>query len=276
MNYETSQALKPQDFKRYVGVQRSTFKQMLRTLHKQRLLAPNSGRPPKLSLADQLLVALQYWREYRTYFHIAIDWQLSESTICRIVHKIECMLMSSGCFRLPGKKSLVRGFERPTVVVIDVTESPIERPVRRQRHYYSGKKKCHTLKCQVLINQDTGAIICLHFGKGRRHDFQLFKASGVHIHRETESLQDSGYQGIDQYHANSYVPRKKPQDRALTALEKDYNRQLSRERIGVEHVNGRLKTFKILSQRYRNRRRRYGLRCNLIAALYNYELEAAA
>ncbi|MGB7415039.1 MAG: IS5 family transposase [Thermosynechococcaceae cyanobacterium] len=275
MNYETSQTLKLLDFKRYVGVQRSTFKRMLKALDEQRLLAPRAGRIPTLSLAAQLLVALQYWREYRTYFHIAIDWKLSKSTICRIVHKALAQLMASGVFRLAGKKTLVRGFERPTVVVIDVTESPIERPKRRQRHYYSGKKKCHTLKCQVLINQDSGAIICLYFGKGRRHDFQLFKASGIHIHPETESLQDSGYQGIDKYHRNSYVPRKKPQQGELTSLEKDYNRQLSRERIGVEHVNGRLKVFKILAQRYRNRRRRYGLRCNLIAALYNDELAGA-
>lgn len=128
----------------------------------------------------------------------------------------------------------------------------------------------------MLINLETGAIICLYFGKGRRHDFQLFKASGIHIHQDTESLQDSGDQGIDQYHAHSYVPRKKSQYGELTQLEKDYNRQLSHERIGVEHVNGRLKVFKTFFQRYRNCCRRYGLRCNLIAALHNYELAEAA
>lgn len=73
MNYETSQALNPQEFKRYIGAQRLAFNHMLKTLNKQRLLAPSSGHPPKLALADQVLVALQYWREYRIYFHIAID-----------------------------------------------------------------------------------------------------------------------------------------------------------------------------------------------------------
>ena len=185
-------------------------------------------------------------------------------------------MIGSGLFRLPGKKRLVQGFGRPDVVVIDVTETPIERPRNGQKDYYSGKKKQHTLKCQVLIDRDTGEIICLDFGKGRRHDFQVYKASGVHIHSDTESLQDSGYQGIGAYHSNSYVPIKKPKDGELTQREREYNRALSRERIGIEHVNRRLKIFKILAGRYRNRRRRYNLRCNLIAAIYNYELSLAA
>ena len=85
------------------------------------------------------------------------------------------------------------------------------------------------------------------------------------------SLPDSGYQGIHGYHARSYVPRKKPKGGELSQGEKEYNQELCRQRIVVEHVNRRLKVFKILQQRYRNRRRRFGLRCNLIAALYNRE-----
>lgn len=155
---------------------------------------------------------------------------------------------------------------------MDVTETPIERPKRKQRQFYSGKKKYHTLKSQLIINQETGEIICTFFGKGRSHDFSLFKASGIHFHVETTSLTDSGYQGINQYHGNSYIPRKKPKNGELSPLEKEYNRLLAKERIIVEHINRRLKIFQILGNRYRNRRRRYGLRCNLLAAIYNYEL----
>ena len=126
-----------------------------------------------------------------------------------------------------------------------------------------------------MADRDTRAIIGLAFGKGRRHDFRLFKTSAIHIHPETESLQDSGYQGIERYHANSYVPIKRSSDGRLTRQEREYNRTLSRERIVIEHINRSLKIFRILSSRYRNRRRRYGLRCNLIAALYNYELLGA-
>ena len=100
----------------------------------------------------------------------------------------------------------------------------------------------------------------------------MFKASGIHFHPLTESLQDSGYQGINQYHHNSYTPKKKPKKRELSLLEKEYNRELTKERIGIEHVNRRLKILKIFCDRYCNRRRRYGLRCNLIAAIYDPKL----
>ncbi len=89
------------------------------------------------------------------------------------------------------------------------------------------------------------------------------KKNQVHFHPETESLQDSGYQGIKDFDSNSYIPKKKPKNWSLSALEKDSNRALSKDRIVIEHINRSLKIFKILSSRYRNRRRRYGLRCNL-------------
>ena len=179
--------------------------------------------------------------------------------------------MQSGRFRLPGKKQLVRGFDKPAVVILDVTETPIERPKRHQRQFYSGKQKQHILKCQLVIEPATGRIICTCFGKGRRHDFKLFQASGMHFHPQTQSLQDKGYQGMQTLHANSCLPNKKPRGGKLTRQQKVYNRQLARERVVIEHVNRSLKIFRILAERYRNRRRRFGLRCNLIAALYNYE-----
>ncbi|GAX38968.1 transposase [Nodularia sp. NIES-3585] len=101
-----------------------------------------SGSKPLLMIEEQILVTLEYWREYRTYFHIATSWGVSESTICRIVHRIESELMQSGMFRLPGKKALFQGgLSQPEVVVMDVTETPIERPKRKQQEFYSGKKK---------------------------------------------------------------------------------------------------------------------------------------
>ncbi len=184
--------------------------------------------------------------------------------------------MGSGRFRLPGKKQLVRGFGNPEVVVVDVTETPIERPKRHQRSFYSGKKKRHTLKCQLVIEQATGKIICTFFGKGRRHDFKLFQASGVHFHPQTTSLQDKGYQGMQKLHLNSRLPTKKPRGGQLAAEDRAYNRTLARERVVIEQVNRCLKIFRILAERYRNRRRRFGLRCNLIAALYNYEQSQSA
>ena len=266
--------LKPEQFQRRFGINIQTLKAMVNALEHFRLENPKDrrGRRTILTLEEQVLVALEYWREYRTYFHIGTSWGVSESTICRIVTDIESTLMKTGKFRIPGKKALLKDSDYPEIVVMDVTETAIERPKKKQKRYYSGKKKCHTLKTQLVINQETREIICTAFGPGHCHDFNLFKKSKIHFHPETNSLQDSGYQGIKDYHPNSYIPRKKPKNGKLSRIEKDYNRVLAQERIVVEHVNRSLKIFKILSSRYRNRRRRYGLRCNLLSAIYNYEL----
>lgn len=85
-------------------------------------------------------------------------------------------------------------------------------------------------------------------------------------------MADKGYQGIKKIHANSQVPQKKPRKGELSEVEKNRNRELARKRVVGEHINRKLKIFKILSDRYRNRRKRFSLRFNLIAGLYNYEL----
>lgn len=196
---------------------------------------------------------------------------MSESTVCRIVRWVEDHLMQCGQFRLPGKKSLVRGFESPEVVVMDVTESPIERPKRRQRQFYSGKKKRHTLKSQLVIDLKSGQILCTFFGKGRGHDFKLYRASGVRFAKKPKACKTEAIAGIQKLHRHTQLPHKKPRGGQLTATQKAENRALARRRVRIEQVNRCLKIFRILAERYRHRRRRFGLRCNLIAALYNYE-----
>ena len=104
------------------------------------------------------------------------------------------------------------------------------------------------------------------------HDFKLFKLSRIGIVEQIECLADSGYQGLTKLHANSQTPKKKSKHHPLTSEQKATNREISKKRILVENVIGRLKVFRILSERYRNRRKRFGLRFNLIAAIYNFEL----
>lgn len=96
------------------------------------------------------------------------------------------------------------------------------------------------------------------------------------MHREMTSLQDKGYQGIEKLHANSRLPKKKPRNSKFGAADKAHNRELARERVVIEQVNRRLKIFRILAERYHNRRRCFGLRGDLIAALYNDELSQVA
>lgn len=104
------------------------------------------------------------------------------------------------------------------------------------------------------------------------HDFRIWKESQIYIGKKIELIADKGYQGIKKIHENSRIPIKKTKGSSLTEEEKKFNQQLAKERIIVEHVNRKLKIFRILSSRYRNRRRRFGLRLNLIAGIYNYEL----
>ncbi len=99
MRYETIEQLKDTDFKRLTGVQRETFGLMLQVVEKG---LREFGRPTKLSRADQLLMTLMYWREYRTEFHIAQSYGISEATVCRTIQKVENALVRSGKFRLPG------------------------------------------------------------------------------------------------------------------------------------------------------------------------------
>jgi IS5 family transposase len=109
-------------------------------------------------------------------------------------------------------------------------------------------------------------------GKGRTHDFRIYKENPIYIGKKIELLADKGYQGIRKIHENSRTPIKKVRGKSLSKDQKKLNRQLAKERITVEHVHRKLNVFSILSSRYRNRRRRFGLRINLIAGIYNYEL----
>lgn len=140
MTYEQLKDLKPGDFKRACGVSPQTFEKMWHVLreHEQRKIKP--GRPPKLSLENQLLMALQYWREYRTYFHIGLSWGVAESVVCRTVQRTENVLIKSKAFHLPGKKQLREAGTPFAVIIVDVGESPVERPQKSSGRTTAGSK----------------------------------------------------------------------------------------------------------------------------------------
>jgi hypothetical protein len=119
------------EFKRLTGVKKETFKIMLNILNKQYVLEHEfGGKPNKLCIEDRLLMTLEYWREYRTYFHIGNSYGCSESRSFKIVKWVENTLISSRKFTIPGKKQL-HSLDKDAVVLIDVTESPIERPKKK-------------------------------------------------------------------------------------------------------------------------------------------------
>ena len=119
-------------FKRLTGVKRSTFAKMVEVVKEHIALSrkhPSRGAPAKASVEDQLLMMLMYYREYRTFLHTATSYGYSESQGWRIVRKVEDLLLRSGVFRLPGKKALLK-IEGAVLgnIVVDVGESPVERP----------------------------------------------------------------------------------------------------------------------------------------------------
>lgn len=137
MRYETIEHLKDTDFKRLTGVQRETFEMMLKVIEKG---LRDFGRPPKLSRANQLLMTLMYWREYRTEFHIAQSYGISEAAVCRTIKKVENALVHSGKFRLPGKKALQPSDTAFEVVLVDASEQPIERPKKAKNGITAPKR----------------------------------------------------------------------------------------------------------------------------------------
>ncbi len=127
-----------QQFYRLTGVKRGVFELMLEVVSAAR---SGRGRRPTLSVADQLLLSLCYWREYRSQFHVASSFGVSEATVCRTVKKVEHALLNDKRFHLPGKKALHDGSLDLTVIVVDASEQRIERPQKNSAGSTPAKRK---------------------------------------------------------------------------------------------------------------------------------------
>ena len=122
------------------------------------------------------------------------------------------------------------------------------------------------------MNKRSKEIICVAEDRGKMHDFKLYKNTiGVHILGSIKAQTDSGYQGIAEIHKNSETPKRKPKGGCLAREEKTENRRISRERNLIENINAKIKVFKIMANKYRNRRKRHALRMNLICAIINFD-----
>ena len=128
MFYEEVKELAAEEFKRLTGVKAKTFTVMVEVLREAGLKKCKSGRPSKLSLEDQALMTLMYLRENRTYFHIAHTYKLNASSAFRIIRRVEDTLSKAEAFSLSGKRRVQEGGAELSFVVVDVTETPSERP----------------------------------------------------------------------------------------------------------------------------------------------------
>jgi hypothetical protein len=144
MYYKDIHQYKDAQFQRLIGVKRVLFEEMVSvvTNYKQKQKKhPCRGRPSRLCIADQVLVMLMYYREYRTFFHVGSSYGISEAQCWRIVTTVESILIEAGLFHLPGKKQLIGDKITYEVVIVDVSESPVERPKKNSEGIIRAKRK---------------------------------------------------------------------------------------------------------------------------------------
>jgi hypothetical protein len=280
----------PEAFRRLTGLTPTTFRTLLpqvaaawneaqRRRHQRpdRQRQPGAGRKFALSVADQLLVLLIYYRTYVSHAFLAFLFAVDDATICRTIRRIEPLL--AGLFRIPERRVELREDEIRELF-FDATERPTRRPTRRQRRCYSGKKKRHTLKNQLVVVRKRKKAGRRKAGQrekrrlriaavsptaaGKVHDKKVYDQTRTLVPPGVPRTGDTGYQGtaLD-------TPVKKPRGGTLTRRQRRGNRRLSRRRIAVEHGIGKLKIWRIAGERYRNPVRRHTLIIKNVAGLHN-------
>jgi hypothetical protein len=142
MRYNQIKGLKDEGFRRLTGLKKPTFLKMIDTLQQaDKLKKSKGGRKNKLSIEEQLLMTMEYLREYRTYFHIGKSYGISESSAYKTIRWIEDTLVKHQDFALPGRKALLKSDMDYEVILIDATESPIERPKKSKSVTILERKK---------------------------------------------------------------------------------------------------------------------------------------
>ncbi len=142
MKFEQIKDESQEGFRRLTGIKRTTFDVMISILSEaDALLKSQGGKPNKLVIEDRLLMALEYLREYRTYFHISRSYGISESACYRNIRWVEDTLIKDGAFSLPGRKALLKSDVEYEVVLIDATETPIERPQKNKSIFIPAKRR---------------------------------------------------------------------------------------------------------------------------------------
>lgn len=248
-----------------------------------RLRAVGGGSKPKLTTTrERLFFILFYYKTYPTFRLASAIFGVDKETTHRWkVFLEEVLWMTLGHqLALPKKKikTIAGMFEIcPDLqeFLVDATERSTQRPKHNQEFYYSGKKKRHTIKNQLLVSPRTKKILAIsQTVEGKRHDKQLCDDDGIILRAPPGATGggDSGYIGTHELNLliKMVVPFKKPKKGKLTAAQKETNRVFSSVRVRVEHVIGALKKFDVLAERYRGRNPIQDPSFRNIAALYNF------
>lgn len=308
MTYEKLQR-KPKHFQAFTGVTVAQFEEILKALRpvyaefeRERLTRPDrkrkigGGRNFTLGLEDRLMVTLMYFRLYVSYALLGYLFNLDGTNVGREINQrmlpallsilpvpMQDELLSGrdeppqigGGKRIKTLKRLMEAHPEIKEVWVDATEQPIQRPSDKlaRKQYYSGKQSEHTIKSQLLTTKK----LILHVSgnlPGSVSDSTVLAGSGImhSIPKDVQVNLDRGYEGAEKRYPNNkvYKPKRAQRNHPLTLFEKLYNHLINKTRILVEHVIGRLKKFRIVSELYRNRRCAHADYFVAVAGLINF------
>jgi DDE superfamily endonuclease/Helix-turn-helix of DDE superfamily endonuclease len=259
--------------------------------HRTRLDRPDRKRAVgggdhfDLATADQVLLTVVWLRQYPTNETLGFLFGVSDSTASRTRARCLPALEKAGkdAMRMPdpgaARRRRLPALLKDTpglAVIIDSFEQRTQRPRRRQRAYYSGKKKAHTLKSQVAVDEDSGRFAAVSDSvPGRWADIKLLRKSRLlgRLPAGVGGIGDLGYTGIRDLHPSGACPRRKPRGRPRPPADVRYNRAFSRRRIVVEHALARLRRFRAVTDVNRHRRKGHAARVRACAGLVNRMLD---
>lgn len=276
----------PKAFRQLTGITPVVFDQLLADLtpryehadakrknRPDRQRQPGAGRKHALTLADRLLMLLMYYRTYTTHAFLGFLFGVDDSAVGRNINPLQPLL--AGIFRIPERRIRLDP-EEIRELFFDATERPTRRPTTGQREFYSGKKKRHTIKNQIVTARRTKppgpgkkpqrlriAAVSESF-PGRVHDKKIYDRTRAVVPPDARRTGDTAYLGTP-----LETPARKPRGGQLTASQKEKNRVVSRRRIVAEHGIGKMKVWRIAAERYRNPDRRHTLILKNVAGLHN-------
>jgi hypothetical protein len=263
---------KPLIFLRIAGVTPTEFQQMcerVAPLWQTAIEAQKqcAGRTATLTtFEDKLLALLVYYRTYITHEFVGYLFGLHSSNVCRLFKKLEPLVAR----KITIKKDRSLTADVLIKLLADVTEQPIQRPQRakKRKPSYSGKKKRHTHKIELVMQANGQILSVSHSHPGRKHDFRIRKEE-TPLPRAARKYVDLGYQGLQKLTQAVVLPFKRKKGQSLSAEQKQHNRAQASQRMPIEHKIRELKVFKILSETYRNFGKKHHLRFNIIAGIIN-------
>jgi hypothetical protein len=286
MTHTTRLKKHPHTFRRLTGITPEKFDEIWKQLkprydewNEKRRTRPGrkrkvgGGRLFHLEPEDKFLMLLFYYRTYTTHVLLGLLFGIDDSNVGRNMNPLEPLL--AGIFRIPEKKIDLTEDEI-IELFFDGTEQPIHKPKKGQRKWYSGKKKKHTIKHQVVVvkkkkkkgrgkkKQKLRIASVSKAFTGKTHDKKVYEETKTISPPRAKRIGDTAYLGT-----MVCIPKKKPQGKPLAPRWKKGNKNHASKRVVVEHGIGKMKNWRICSERYRNKRSKHTLMFKNIAGFHN-------